>query len=114
MTMCVAGFMPETIGGAAGKALYIDSEGSFRPERIEAIAERFGLDAAFILEHTMCARVHTADQMEERLLAAGAVSAARDSTRALVCCSRTAGRLARADRSLDWRRCSPRSRSACS
>ena len=28
-----------------GKALYIDTEGTFRPERLEEIAERFGLDS---------------------------------------------------------------------
>lgn len=36
--------MPVTEGGAEGKAMYIDTEGSFRPERLQAIAERFGLD----------------------------------------------------------------------
>ena len=31
-------------GGGEGKALYIDTEGTFRPERIEPIAKRFNLD----------------------------------------------------------------------
>lgn len=31
-------------GGGNGKVLYIDTEGTFRPERIMPIAERFGLE----------------------------------------------------------------------
>ena len=31
------------MGGGEGKALYIDTEGTFRPERLFAIAERYGL-----------------------------------------------------------------------
>jgi RecA/RadA recombinase len=31
--------------GGQGKVIYLDTEGNFRPERIESIAERFGLDA---------------------------------------------------------------------
>jgi DNA repair protein RAD51 len=38
-------------GGAEGKAIYIDTEGSFRPARLQAIAERFGLDPAVALEN---------------------------------------------------------------
>jgi RecA/RadA recombinase len=38
-------------GGAEGKAIYIDTEGSFRPSRLQAIAERFGLDPAVALEN---------------------------------------------------------------
>jgi hypothetical protein len=29
--------------GGQGKTIYLDTEGNFRPERIESIAERFGL-----------------------------------------------------------------------
>lgn len=43
-TLCVAAQLDPENGGAAGKAAYIDTEGCFRPERIAAIAERFGLD----------------------------------------------------------------------
>jgi len=31
-------------GGGAGMAMYIDTEGTFRPERLIPIAKRFGLD----------------------------------------------------------------------
>ncbi|MCC6051430.1 MAG: AAA family ATPase, partial [Thermofilum sp.] len=36
--------LPEEKGGMAGKAVYIDTEGTFSPPRIAAIASRFGLD----------------------------------------------------------------------
>lgn len=36
--------LPSDMGGAEGKCLYIDTEGTFRPERLLAVAERFGMD----------------------------------------------------------------------
>lgn len=38
------------MGGASGKVAYIDTEGTFRPDRIKAIAERFGVDAKTVAE----------------------------------------------------------------
>lgn len=35
---------------------YIDTEGTFRPERIKPIAERFGLDPDAVLENITVAR----------------------------------------------------------
>jgi RecA/RadA recombinase len=32
--------LPIDMGGAEGKALYIDTEGTFRPQRLAQIAER--------------------------------------------------------------------------
>jgi DNA repair protein RAD51 len=32
--------MPKSNGGGEGKAMYIDTEGTFRPERLVEIAER--------------------------------------------------------------------------
>ena len=49
-TLCVTCQMPVTDGGAEGKAIYIDTEGTFRPQRLQAIAERFGLDPSVALE----------------------------------------------------------------
>lgn len=43
-TLCVACQMPLDAGGGEGKAMYIDTEGTFRPQRLTAIAERFGLN----------------------------------------------------------------------
>jgi len=50
-TLCVTCQMPVSSGGAEGKAIYIDTEGTFRPEKLTAIAERFGLDPALALEN---------------------------------------------------------------
>ncbi|KAF3924209.1 hypothetical protein ABW21_db0202245 [Orbilia brochopaga] len=53
------------MGGAAGKAAYVDTEGTFRPERIRAIAERFGVDGDACLENILYARaVNSEVQME--------------------------------------------------
>lgn len=35
----------------AGKVAYIDTEGTFRPERVRPIAERFGLDSDAVLDN---------------------------------------------------------------
>lgn len=37
---------------------YIDTEGTFRPDRIKAIADRFGADANAALENVVVARAH--------------------------------------------------------
>ena len=37
---CSHSQLPIDMGGGEGKALYIDSEGTFRPERLLAVAER--------------------------------------------------------------------------
>lgn len=57
-TLCVTCQMAVTDGGAEGKAIYIDTEGTFRPNRLQAIAERFGLDPAVALENVAYARAH--------------------------------------------------------
>lgn len=38
-------------GGGAGKVAYVDTEGTFRPERIRQIAARFELDPDAVLEN---------------------------------------------------------------
>lgn len=43
-TLCVTSQLPLDQGGGEGKALYIDTEGTFRPQRLVSIAERFGLE----------------------------------------------------------------------
>ncbi len=40
-TLCVYCQLPVEKGGAMGKALYIDTEGTFRPERIADVAKRY-------------------------------------------------------------------------
>lgn len=43
-TLCVTCQLPIDQGGGEGKALYIDTEGTFRPQRLVEIAARFGLN----------------------------------------------------------------------
>ena len=40
-TLAVICQLPVDMGGAEGKCLWIDTEGTFRPERLLAVAERF-------------------------------------------------------------------------
>lgn len=44
----------------------MDTEGNFRPERVEAIAERFGLDPTETLENVIVTRVFNHEQQMER------------------------------------------------
>jgi RecA/RadA recombinase len=43
--------LPRRNNGGGGKVAYIDTEGTFRPEKIAPIAERFGLDPSEVLEN---------------------------------------------------------------
>jgi DNA repair protein RAD51 len=74
-TLCVTCQMPVSDGGAEGKAIYIDTEGSFRPERLKAIAERFGLDPTSALENVAMARAHNSEHQMELLRLAAAIMA---------------------------------------
>jgi meiotic recombination protein DMC1 len=51
--MSVIAQLPSEYGGASGKVAYIDTEGTFRPQRIRAIAERFGVDPTTALENIL-------------------------------------------------------------
>lgn len=50
-TLCVTTQLPIELGGGEGKVAYIDTEGTFRPDRIRAIAERFSVDPEAALEN---------------------------------------------------------------
>jgi DNA repair protein RAD51 len=90
-TLCVTCQMPISEGGAEGKvrnvlwccltaflslrlmcrrsvqAIYIDTEGTFRPNRLQAIAERFGLDPSVALENVAYARAHNSEHQMDLL-----------------------------------------------
>ncbi|KAL8271335.1 hypothetical protein Esti_004774 [Eimeria stiedai] len=51
---------------------YIDTEATFRPEKICLIAERFGLDGAGVLDNIMYARAYTTEHMHQLLTVAAA------------------------------------------
>ena len=43
-TLAVTCQLPIDMGGGEGKCLYIDTEGTFRPNRLVSIAQRYGLN----------------------------------------------------------------------
>jgi len=45
--------LPKDKGGVSGKVFYLDSEGTFSPERIESIAKRFNMDPELALENIL-------------------------------------------------------------
>ena len=61
-TLCVTGQLSFDSGGGQGKAIYIDTEGNFRPERIENIANRYGLDEDETLDNVIVSRVYTHEE----------------------------------------------------
>jgi meiotic recombination protein DMC1 len=58
MTACVTTQLPVEEGGGAGKVAYIDTEGTFRPDRLAAIATRLGMDPDAIAENVRVLCLH--------------------------------------------------------
>ncbi len=67
-TLCVTCQLPRNEGGGEGKAIYIDTEGTFRPEKLAPIAERFGLDPKEVIENVFYARAYNSDHQNRLLL----------------------------------------------
>lgn len=61
-TLCVTCQLPVDQGGGEGKAMYIDTEGTFRPTRLVQIAERYGVNSEMVLENVVYARAHNSEQ----------------------------------------------------
>lgn len=61
------------MGGGEGKCLYIDTEGTFRPVRLLAVAERLGLSGDEVLDNVACARAYNADHQMQLLTGASAL-----------------------------------------
>ncbi|CAN9205306.1 unnamed protein product [Alternaria alternata] len=66
-TMSVIAQLPKDMGGAEGKVAYIDTEGTFRPERIAQIAERFGVDPETAQDNITYARAMNSEHQMELL-----------------------------------------------
>ncbi|KAF8632970.1 hypothetical protein AX15_001567 [Amanita polypyramis BW_CC] len=64
-TMSVVAQLPTELGGASGKVAYIDTEGTFRPDRIRSIAERFGVDGNMALDNILYARAFNSEHQME-------------------------------------------------
>ncbi len=58
---CVTAQLPEEQGGLDGGALYIDTENTFRPERVMQIAPRFGIDGQDALKGIIFAEAYTSN-----------------------------------------------------
>mmetsp|Transcript_10257 Transcript_10257/g.17229 ORF Transcript_10257/g.17229 Transcript_10257/m.17229 type:complete len:338 (-) Transcript_10257:21-1034(-) len=71
--LCVTCQLPLDQGGGEGKALYIDTEGTFRPERLLAIAERYGLSGTDVLDNIAYARAYNSDHQMKLLDQASAM-----------------------------------------
>lgn len=67
--------LPIDMGGGEGKCLYIDTEGTFRPVRLLAVAERFGLNGEEVLDNVAYARAYNADHQSQLLIQASAMMA---------------------------------------
>jgi len=53
--------LPSEKGGLSGTAIYVDTEGTFRPERLVDMAEAVGLEPANVLKNVVWARAYNSD-----------------------------------------------------
>ncbi|KAJ3311118.1 Meiotic recombination protein dmc1 [Blyttiomyces sp. JEL0837] len=67
-TLCVVAQMPISQGGAGGKVAFIDTEGTFRDDRIRAIARRFELDPDEVLNNIAFARAYNSEMQMDLLI----------------------------------------------
>ncbi len=59
--LCVSVQLPPEKGGLGGRALFIDTEGTFRPERVVSIAQGLGLNPDEVLGNIIYARAFNSD-----------------------------------------------------
>ncbi|KAJ8660997.1 DNA repair protein RAD51 [Lichtheimia ornata] len=72
-TLAVTCQLPVDQGGAEGRCLYIDTEGTFRPARILATAQRFHLASEETLNNIAYARAYNSDHQMALLVQASAI-----------------------------------------
>ncbi|CAG0905144.1 unnamed protein product [Cyprideis torosa] len=65
-TLCVTAQIP-TANYSGGKVILIDTENTFRPNRLRSIADRFRLDHDEVLENVLYARAYTSEHQMELL-----------------------------------------------
>jgi DNA repair protein RAD51 len=71
--LAVTGQLPISMGGGQGKCLFIDSESTFRPNRILSIAQRFSLEGGETLDNIAYARAYNTDHQSALLIQAAAM-----------------------------------------
>lgn len=74
-TLAVTCQLPIDNGGGEGKCLYIDTEGTFRPERLLAVAERYKMAGPQVLDNVAFARAYNTDHQTQLLVQAAAMMA---------------------------------------
>jgi len=74
-TLAVTCQLPVEQAGGEGKCLWIDTEGTFRPERIVQIAKRFGLNEDDCLDNICYARAFNTDHQLDLLIEASVMMA---------------------------------------
>jgi len=65
-TLCVTAQIP-TDSFSGGKVIFIDTENTFRPNRLREIADRFNLDAEEVLKNVLYARAYSSEHQSELL-----------------------------------------------
>ncbi|CBK21274.2 uncharacterized protein [Blastocystis hominis] len=71
-TLCVTAQLPSEMHGANGKVIFLDTEGTFRPQRVVEIAGRYGLNGDEVLDNILLARAYTHEQQMDVITAAAA------------------------------------------
>ncbi|CAM1302493.1 DMC1 (predicted) [Pycnogonum litorale] len=66
-TLCVSCQLPRQNGYSGGKAIFIDTENTFRPDRLRNIADRFNLDPNAVLDNILYARAYNSEHQQEIL-----------------------------------------------
>ncbi|KAL7857219.1 hypothetical protein SRHO_G00161180 [Serrasalmus rhombeus] len=66
-TLCVTAQLPGEDGYSGGKVIFIDTENTFRPDRLKDIAERFNVDHEAVLDNVLYARAYTSEHQMELL-----------------------------------------------
>lgn len=74
-TLAVNCQLPVDMGGAEAKCIYIDTEGTFRPERLIAVAERYNINGDSVLDNVATARAYNSDHQTQLLIKASAMMA---------------------------------------
>ena len=63
-TLCVMAHQPVEMGGFGSGTIYIDTEGTFRPERVDQIAASRGLDPSSVLKSIAVCKVYNNSHLE--------------------------------------------------
>ena len=74
-TLCVTCQLPVSQGGGEGRCLYVDTEGTFRPQRMRDIAKRYDLDPDDVLDNVAYGRAFNSDHQTQLLIQAAAMMA---------------------------------------